>query len=45
MSLNFGHGYIKDQRPYPNQDQDAKLLSGTSMVNGGPKLGLEGHWY
>ena len=36
-SQNLDHGYIKDQRPYPNQDQDAKLLSGTSMVIGGPK--------
>ena len=23
-SQNSDHGYIKEQRPYPNQDQDAK---------------------
>ena len=29
-SQNLDHGYIQDQQPYPNQDQDAKPLSKTS---------------
>ena len=29
---NLDHGCIKDQWPYPNQDQDAKPKSGTSSV-------------
>ena len=29
-SPNFDHRFIKDQWPYPNHDQDAKLQSGTS---------------
>ena len=31
-SQNLDHGCIKYQRPYSNQDQDAKLQSGTSSV-------------
>ena len=37
-SQNLDHGYIKDQWPYPNQDQDAKPQSGTSSVLQGPKF-------
>ena len=40
---NLDHGYIKDQLPYPNQDQDAKPQSGTSSVLQSPKWGLKGH--
>merc|ERR1711954_316456 len=29
---NSNHGYIQYQGPYKNQDQDAKLQSGTSSV-------------
>ena len=29
---NLKHSCIKDQLPYPNQDQDAKPKSGTSSV-------------
>ena len=29
---NLYHECIKDHRPYPNQDQDAKPLSGTSSI-------------
>ena len=36
-SQNLGHGYIKDQRPYPDQDKDAKPQSGTSSVIHSPK--------
>ena len=42
-SQNLNHGYIKDQWPYPNQDQDAKPQSGTSSVLQSPKWGLKGH--
>ena len=42
-SQNLDHGYIKDQWPYPNQDQDAKPHSGTSSVLQSPKWGLKGH--
>ena len=42
-SQNFDHGYIKDQQPYQNWDQDAKPQSGTSSVLQSPKWGLEGH--
>ena len=31
------HGIIKDQWPYPNQDQDAKPQSGTSSILQFPK--------
>ena len=31
-SQNLDHGCIKDQWPYPNQDQDAKPQSETSNV-------------
>ena len=37
------HGYIKDQWPYPNQDQDAKPQSGASNLLQSPKWGLKGH--
>ena len=30
-SRNLEHGQIKDQWPYPNQDQDAKLQSGVEF--------------
>merc|ERR1711954_631164 len=36
-SQNLGHGYNKDHRPYPNQDQDAKPHSGTSNIVQSPK--------
>ena len=42
-SQNLDHRYIKDQWPYPNQDQDAKPQSGTSSILQSPKWGLEGH--
>ena len=42
-SQNLEHGYLKDQWPYPNQDQDAKLQSWTSSILQSPKLGLKGH--
>ena len=31
------HGYIKDKLSYPNRDQDAKPLSGTSSIHQNPK--------
>ena len=40
---NLDHGYIKDQWPYPNWDQDAKPQSGTSSILQSPKLWLKGH--
>ena len=36
-SQNLDPGYIKDQGPYQNQDQDAKLQSGASSPNQSPK--------
>ena len=36
-SKKLEHGYIKDQLPYPNQDQDDKPQSGTSCVLQNPK--------
>ena len=42
-SQNLDHGCIKDQWPYPNQDQDAKPQSGTSSILQSPKWGLKGH--
>ena len=42
-SQNLDHGYIKDQWPYPNQDQDAKSQSGTSHILQSPHSGLKGH--
>ena len=42
---NFGHGCLKEQQPYPNQDEDAKSKSGTSTPHQSPKLGLNGHGY
>ena len=35
-SPNFDHRCIKNQRPYPNQDQDAKPQSGTSRSSKAP---------
>merc|ERR1712112_583977 len=42
-SQNSEYGCTKDQRPYPNQYQDAKPQSGTSSVLQSPRLGLRGH--
>merc|ERR1711954_361652 len=39
-SQNSEHSCIKDQLPYPNQDQDAKPQSGTSSPHQSPKSGL-----
>ena len=36
-SQNLDHGCIKDQRPYPNQDKDAKPQSETSNILQSPK--------
>ena len=44
-SLNSDHGCIKDQWPYPNQDQDAKPQSGSSSILQSPKWELKGHIY
>ena len=40
---NLDHGCVKDQWPYPNQDQIAKPQSGTSSILQSPKWGLKGH--
>ena len=42
-SQNSYHGWIKDQWPYPNPNQDAKPQSGTSSVLQSPKWRLKGH--
>ena len=42
-SQNLEHWCIKDQWPYPNQDQDAKAESGACSVLQSPKSGLKGH--
>merc|ERR1711954_589286 len=42
QSQNSDHGYIKDQQPYPNQDQHAKPQLGTSSVLQSPKSGHKG---
>ena len=42
-SQNSEHGYIKDQWPYSNQDQDAKPQSGISSILQSPNSGLKGH--
>ena len=42
-SQNSDHGYIKDQWPYPDHDQDAKPQSGTSSIFQSLKWGLKGH--
>ena len=39
-SQNFACVCIKDQWPYPHQDQDAKPQSGTSSILQSPKSGL-----
>ena len=40
-SQNFDHSYIRDQWPYPNQNQDAKFQLGTSIPNQSPKFRLK----
>ena len=40
-SQNLDHGYVKDQGPYPNQDQDAKPKSGTSASSKAPNQDLK----
>ena len=42
-SQNLDHWYIKNQWPYPNQDQDANPQSGTSSVHQSSKWGPKGH--
>ena len=42
-SQNSNNGYIKDQWPYPNQDQDAIPQSGTSSILQGPKIKIDSH--
>ena len=42
-SINLEHGCIKNQWPYPNQDQDLKPQSGTSSPYQSLKLGLRGY--
>ena len=42
-SWNLDHGFVKEQWPYPIQDQDAKHHSGTSSILQSPKWGLKGH--
>ena len=44
-SQNWVHGYVKDQWPYPNQNQDAKPQSGTSSILQSSKWWLKGHVY
>ena len=44
-SQNLDHGYVKDQGPYQNQEQDAKYQSGTSIIPQSPTPGLKGHGY
>ena len=41
-SQNLYHGYIKDQQPYPNQDQVANSQSGTSSIIQSLKQVLKG---
>ena len=43
VHLNSEYCHIKDQQPYPNQDQYTKPQSGSSSVLQSPKLGLKGH--
>ena len=42
-SQNVEHGYIKDQVPYLDQDQDPKPESGTSRIFPSPKSRLKGY--
>ena len=42
-SRHSEHGLTTDQWSYPNQDQDAKPQSGTSIILQSPKWGLKGH--
>ena len=42
-SKNLDGQYIKDQWPYPNQDQDAKPKSGTFSILQSLIWGLKGH--
>ena len=44
-SQNSENLCIKDQWPYPNQDQDAKPQSGTSIIIQSYKSGLKGHGF
>ena len=39
-SQNLDHGCIKDQWPYPNQDQDAEPKSGASSILKAPNMAL-----
>ena len=43
LTQDLEHGYVKDQGPYSNQDQDAKTQSGTSSILQSPESGLEGY--
>ena len=40
---NLDHGYVKDQGPYQNQDQDAKFQPGTSSILQSLRSGLKEH--
>ena len=42
-SRKSDHGWIIDQGPYPNHDQDPKPQSGTSSILQSPKSGPKGH--
>ena len=42
-SQNSEYWCTKDQRPFPNQNQDAKSESGTSSTLQSPKSELKGH--
>ena len=41
-SQNLKQGFIKEQWPYPNEDQDAKPKLGPSSLLQSPKSGFEG---
>ena len=43
-SQNLDLGCIKDQWPYPNQDEDAQTKSGTSSILPSHKWGLKRSW-
>ena len=40
---NLKHWSVKDQRPYPNQDQESKPQLGTSSVLQSPNSGFNRH--
>ena len=44
-SQNSDHGCIKDMWQFPNENQDAKLQSGTSSILQSSKSGLKGNIY